>query len=150
MNRCPSDRALWALSEGNGTPAERAHLVHCVPCVRRARVLADDLAAIGRVLRGPAPARTVAPRFVAVEFGWGAAAVVVLALGVMLFARPRGSEPPSQASADGVALLTAVSTSLFAEDAQSSGANATDLDVMVAAFDAAAPCEWQPGGCQDD
>jgi hypothetical protein len=147
MTACLSDRLLWVLSEGDGTAVEREHLAQCRLCADRARQFADDLALIGGVLRAPAPAVAArGARTVRLSWRLAGALVAVFVLALVFSLRP-GKRSPGGTDVDGVATLTALSTSLFGEDLESSG-SATDLDVVATAFDAAGPCEWQAGGCE--
>jgi hypothetical protein len=146
LTMCLGDGLLWKLSEGEGSAAEREHLEHCRLCWQRAQELADDLAIIGRALRGPVPpGPVIVPRPATRHLTWGLmAALVLIAFGALWSARnsPRGM------SADGVADLADLSATIFADDAASPPV--TDVDVIAAAFDSAGPCEWQAGGCEDE
>jgi hypothetical protein len=151
MTMCLSDRVLWALSEGDGTAAEREHLERCQLCAHRARQLDEDLVAIGKTLRGPVPAgAVVVSRPKTVNLAWALlAAVIVLGFVGFWSARSVPVGAPAVAVTDGVAALTDLSTRVFAEDGQSIRP-ATDLEVIATALDSAGPCEWQPGGCEDE
>jgi len=147
MTACLTDRMLWALSEGDGTHDERDHLAHCRLCADRARAIRDDLTVIGSALRRPEPVATDAARDVRTVAAWGmASALAVLAVAALVFARPAMQR--SLAQHDGVAALVALSTDVFAEDTPADVA-ATDVEVVASAFEAAGPCEWEAGGCQD-
>jgi len=151
MNRCLSDRVLWALSEGGAAVAEREHVIRCVSCARRLRQLADEVGAIAHVLSDPPPARVPAPGFDPVRLRLAAVcAVVGVAAGIAWLALPRSLPSPALATGDGVAALSTVSTRVFAEEEPLAATAPSDFDVMAAAFDAAELCEWQPGGCRDD
>ena len=83
MSRHLPDGTLWALHEGWGTSADRAHLERCSACAARSRQLARDLKVLGQVLREapPLPA-TSRPRRV-VQIRW-APAITVMAATLLL------------------------------------------------------------------
>jgi anti-sigma factor RsiW len=146
MTTCLSDRALYALSEHDATPAERAHVAACERCARRVRHLTRDLDVIGEALRAPAPA--YAPRPAVARLPWRiAAAAAVVAVVAVVISAPRVFRLRA-GDGDGVAAFAALSQSVFAQDADATPTS--DVDVLAAAFDSAGPCEWQPEGCDDD
>jgi len=147
MTACLSDDVLWSLSEGGGTAEEGEHLQRCRLCAHRANRLAADLRVIVQVLGdAPPPAERREPARLPLRRFAMVAAVVVAALGLSLFAH----RPPSSTLGvedDGIAALGEMSTDVFGEADVVTAPSATDE--VVSALAAAAPCEWQLGGCQD-
>lgn len=150
MTACLSDRMLWALSEGDGSTTERKHLEECGLCAHRVRHLRDDLALIGRALRGREPA----PAAAAGRIGTGAWALGLMgaslaaALLALFLLQPEAPRSSLASGSDGVTALAAFSRTVFAEEG--SAAPATDLDVVATAFTVSGPCEWEPDGCGDE
>jgi len=147
MTACLSDHVLWSLSEGYGAAEEWEHLARCRLCAGRANRLAADVGVIAQVLGDdPPPATRQEPSRLSLRRFAMAAAVLVVALGILLLAR---RQPPLTLVSrdDGIAVLGEMSTNVFDDGELVSAPTATD--VVVAAFSAAAPCEWQPAGCQD-
>ena len=66
MTTCLDDRALYALSDSEGTAEERDHLAGCDRCTARLRLLTRDLVLLGEALR-PAPVGLVRLRGVGDE-----------------------------------------------------------------------------------
>lgn len=84
MSDCLYNGTLLLLHEGNGTPAERAHLAECVACTERYQRLVDDIKKISHVLRTtPLPTAVARPRR-AVAIRWVSTATAVAALLVVL------------------------------------------------------------------
>jgi hypothetical protein len=151
MTACLGDRTLWALSEGDGSTPEREHLEECGLCAHRVRHLHDDLAVIGRALRGREPAVAVAgrrPLTGALAWGLMGASLVTAFLAVFVL-RPEAPRSSLASGADGVTALAAISRTVFAEEGRSA-APATDLDVVATAFTVSGPCEWEADGCGDE
>ena len=154
MTACLNDRELLALSERAGTPADRDHLERCPLCSHRARALERDIGVIARVLGGPCPpeaAVVTRPRMRSIVSGAIAALLVLGLVGLWSGTRRWPFGPPE--STDGVAALADLSANVFGEDGAEVEAATdvdTDVEVIASAFDSAGPCEWQPGGCDDE
>jgi hypothetical protein len=145
MTVCLSDRALWAAADGSGAAEERAHLAACTTCAGRARRLAGDIALLADVLGDPPPrlARAASPiRLVRVAL---VTAVVMVALGIGMLRQPRDVDTP--ADADGVETLSDLGQGIF-DDAETL-VTSSDTDDLAVAYEEAAACEWEPGGCRD-
>ena len=81
MSRCLRDRTLWKLSEGEGTPVERAHVEACPVCARRYQRLGRDLDVLRQVLHEAPPLQAVPQRTRGLRVRWlTVAAVLALAL----------------------------------------------------------------------
>src|SRR6185295_11264118 len=132
MTTCLDDRALYTLSDSDGTAEERDHVAGCNRCTARLRHLTRDLALIGEALRVPPPAAAVSAPVD--RFPWRITAIAaVLALVAVVLAAPRVFRSRG-ADEDGVAAFTALSQSVFAADAEAAGSGG-DVDVLAAAFD---------------
>jgi hypothetical protein len=152
MNGCLPDRVLWALSEGEGSATDRDHLANCRLCAARARHLASDVEVLATILRDPPPAAAVRAPVGTAGLRWAAAALVAMAVGL---AWMRGTSMPGRmlpSQATELPALQAFSADVFADPDEAALAPAplTDLEVMAAAVEETAPCEWQPGGCDDE
>lgn len=138
---CLGERAIWRLREGEGTPADWAHLSGCPGCGARHRALTRDLALIQRVLQGPepppkaAPVRSPARRLVPAA---GATLAICAAL-VAGGAWGRWHSAPGSTAAtreDAMVFLEEISTALFPA-AASAEVDMTSADPGVAELQAA-------------
>ena len=97
MSQCLTYRLLLQLFEGEGTSAQRNHLEECEACRTRYRRLENDLTAIGQVLEGEPPSRTVVVNPTGFPLRWVAtSAVLVLALVVLWGSFSMWNSFPSQ------------------------------------------------------
>ena len=154
MKDCLSDRSLWSVLEGEGTERERAHLADCRRCTSRSQRLTHDLSLLGRVLSDAPPLPVAVPHAGWTPVRWAAAAAVIV-MGLM-FGWMRGKavlDPPAPVLADSMPVLETLAGEVFADSGFGSAlgsSDATDLDALAVVSDDAVPCEWQPGGCDDD
>lgn len=95
MNRCLSDRVLVMLSIGEGTAAEREHVVGCAACTGRYDEMLEDLEMIGEALRGVPPPDTVAGRSPLPSLRWLAVPAVAAAVVTIIAAAHWLLEPPA-------------------------------------------------------
>jgi hypothetical protein len=147
MNDCLGDRALFRLSEGDGTEWERLHLATCPGCRTRYRRFVSAVEVAGQVLRdGPWPDGG-ASRSVAIRWGFIPAAALAAVLALAWFGvvgrGSRLSTPTGEPGAAYAALsLTDVSSTLFADD----GVWRSDEDADEEALQAALQGEWPCDG----
>ena len=79
MSRHLRDEVLWALSEGTGTSADRAHVDGCPACAVRYQQLARDLKVLGQVLRESPPRQAALQPRRALQIRWAPAVAVMTA-----------------------------------------------------------------------
>jgi len=143
---CLSDETIYELADGAGDDTERAHAETCPWCARRLGALRADLGVITATLRGERPAGLPpAPRARA-EVRWAAIAamLVLLAAGGVWRARDARVARGLPAVA---AAWTELSDDVFDEPGLVDEEG--EDEALAAAFEAAAPCEWQSNGCED-
>lgn len=119
MMRCVRDRTLWLIHEGQGSPAEGAHLRACPRCASRYDRLVRDLEALGPALRAlPSVARSrpSARALAGRRLALAAALVVLVAVGSVevwrwqVWSRPI---PPASSARDVLPFLGEVSAVLW-------------------------------------
>jgi len=153
MKDCLSDRSLWSVLEGEGTERERAHLADCQRCTSRGQRLTHDLSFLGRVLSDAPPLPVSVPHAGWTPVRWAAVAAVIV-MGLM-FGWMRGKpalDRPAPVLAD-MPVMETLAGEVFADSGFGSAlasSDATDLDALAGVSDETVPCEWQPGGCDDD
>ena len=154
MKGCLSDRSLWALLEGEGTEGERAHLAGCQLCGSRSQRLTHDLKLLGAVLSDAPPGAEAVPYVGWARVRWAAAAAAIAM--ALTFGWVRGKSAPDRPApvlAYSMPVLETLAGEVFADSGFGSALaspDVTDLDALAGVSDETAPCEWQPGGCDDD
>jgi len=159
MSRCLRPRALFLVSQGEGLPWQRSHLMRCQRCGERYRAMvgASELAA--EILRdGPLPERAPQPR--RVLRAWPVAALAATGLAVALVWRgipadwpPRHATVMQAAGDDSDLSLAHVSEVVFAPDELVALPDA-DGTYLEAALGGEWLCEGEDGepdsGCEDE
>ena len=147
MNDCLGDRALFRLSEGDGTEWERLHLSTCPECRARYRRFVSAVGVAGQVLRdGPWPDGGVS-RSPVVRWGFIPAAALAAALAFVWFGVVgRGSRlatPTGERGTVYAALsLNDVSSTLFAaDDVVWRPDEDSDAEALQAALEGEWPCD---------
>ncbi len=140
-DRCLSDWELFSLAEGDGTPAQAAHLRQCDRCLVRAKAQQRQIADIAAVLRtAPVPSRAKS-----VFAAWGrwmlpAAAALVAAFILQSWIPTKRNRPTT------APLLSEVSDLLFTTNARDWRFDDNRDEVYVqAALRGEAPCELRHG-----
>ena len=149
MTRCLRRQALFVVSQGEGLPWQRSHLMRCHRCAERYRELvgASELAA--RILReGPLPERVPQPRSVLRPWPVAVLAATGLALALVWRGVPGGWPPQAtvmeEADEDAGLSLAHVSEFAFAADEFDAPSDA-DGTYLEAALDGEWPCEHEDG-----
>ena len=149
MSRCPGDRTLWLLSEGEGSRADRAHVASCVACSTRLRRLEADLGRLASVLRAPPP-RVAPTRPQPFRPQWVTAAAMLAAVFIVVWVglwwqQPSPPTLPMGASQESIwPFMDGVSAALFATvdpGVMSSPDALPDLDDLRAALAGDWPCD---------
>lgn len=146
MKHCLSERRLFLLSEGDGTPRERQHLAACAACQGRQRALVRAADVAGRVLlEGPWPDDVAVHR---PSLVWIVPATMALAAGLMLAwvgLPDRGASLVTTAEprhAYAALSLRDVSDSIFAtDDVVWRPEQDADEEALQAALDGDWPCD---------
>ena len=150
MTRCLRRQALFLVSQGEGLPSQRSHLMRCARCAEcyRAMVSASELAA--EVLRdGPLPERAPQPRRALHPWPVAALAATGIALALVWRGVP-GDWPPRHATVteetdeDTGLSLAHVSEVVFASDELVAPPDA-DGTYLEAALNGEWPCEREGG-----
>ena len=143
---CLTDQMIYELVDGTGGDVERAHAEACAWCARRLRALRADLGVITVTLRGERPAGLAPAPRARVEVRWAAIAamLVLLAAGGAWHARDSRVAPGAPPV---VTAWTELSDEVFDEPGLVDEEG--EDEALAAAFEAAAPCEWQSNGCED-
>lgn len=152
MSRCPGDRLLWLVSEGEGSRVDRAHVASCAACSARLRRLEADLGRLTSVLRAP-PAQIAPTRPQPFRPQWVTAAAmlaaVIMAVWVGLWwQQPAPPVLPVEASQESIwSFIDAMSAALFAAGdpgvMSSPDALADDLGDLQAALAGDWPCDGE-------
>jgi len=148
MMRCLGERALFRLSEGEGTPAERVHLSSCERCTARLHGLESAVGLAARAMREGTMLDVAIPRIRVVQAGLlPLAATLVLAIGVAswMVSRRVGDEAAVRRPVQVASLsLGELSQALaLTEDADTRPAPDSDVAYLQAALTGGWPCEQQ-------
>ena len=150
MTRCLRRQALFAVSQGEGLPWQRSHLMRCHRCAERYRAMVSASELAAQILRdGPLPDRLPQPRRGLRPWPVAALAATGLALALVWRGVP-GGWPPQEATVaeeadeDAGLSLAHVSEIVFASDEfeATPDADGTDLE---AALDGDWPCDGEDG-----
>lgn len=153
MTRCIGKKALWELSEGGGSEAERAHLETCEACQRHYQHLIRDLELIGQVLQEPEPRLRTGSSPGMLPRRWipaaALAATCLLVWGVSLVWEPvklvwfayHDKETVRTAQMIEQQLLPALFSTVAEVGLGALPEQASDLDYLQAALDGGWPCE---------
>lgn len=149
MRNCLTDHALFRLTEGDGRPAEYAHVASCLTCAARLRGFEQSVAFAAGALREDPIAVAPPPTMPNVlPITWmpilAMAASLVLALGVARWMTTDNGSPrvPAAAPMHVAALSLTELQQAFAVDDRG-GADA-DFTYLTAALSGSGPCD-QPG-----
>ena len=140
-DRCLSDWELFSVAEGDGSPAEEAHLRRCERCLGWANAQQRQVRDIAAVLRtAPVPSRARPASAMSARWLLPIAAALVAAFLV------RAAMPTRRNPATTTPLLSQVSGLLFTPEARAWSFDDERGEIYVqAALRGEAPCEIQHG-----
>jgi hypothetical protein len=162
MSRCLRERALWLLSEGEASRADRAHVASCTDCAARLHRLEQDLSQLRLALSGPQPPQAAIARLRPVRQRWLAAAAALAALVLLAWSGVWWQQPPPplpmEVRQESIwSFIEGVSAALFLTDESGFVAiqdQLSDLDDLQAALVGEWPCEGPEAvanfACDDD
>jgi len=140
-DKCLSDWELFSLDEGDGSPAQEAHLQGCARCLLRANAQRLQIADIAAVLRSaPIPSRARSASAVAPRWLLPVAAALTAAFLVHSWVPTKRNRPTT------APLLSEVSGLLFTTDTRVWRFDDDRDEIYVqAALRGESPCELQHG-----
>ena len=138
MTACVSEKSLVAITAGEGSAAERAHVGACRRCAARAAALEDDLRLVRETLvDGPLPVTVRSDRWSWAPLAGALAATAVLTL---VWSARTATPPRTPSDAPLAALAGDVSVALFDAPQRTAASRVPDSAYLQAALDGGWPC----------